>query len=101
MHVLTILHNAASMVNMSTLTNPYTEVDENLAHVRAQLLSDVSAALGCLSRAAAHLDALQAVDHEFSSGRDGRDINSHLDNAIRSGRAAYAVTHMIIEKERP
>ena len=43
-----------------------------------------------------HIDALRAVDVEFASGRDGRDVAAHLDDAIRSARAGYAVVSMII-----
>jgi hypothetical protein len=77
------------------------EVDENIEHVRAQLLADVTDALHRLERATTHLDALRAVDDEFAAGRDGRDIHAHLDGAIRRARAAYAVAHMVADKERP
>jgi hypothetical protein len=78
-----------------------TDADEHLEHVRTQLLADVAAGLHSLDCAAGHLDALLAVDREFGDGRDGLDIHTHLNDAIRCGRAAYAVVGMIIEKERP
>ena len=84
-----------------SIAHPFTEADEDLAHVRAQLQANVSSALQLLDQAATHLDTLRAVDAEFASGRDGNDVDAHLDGAIRAGRAAYAVTQMIIEKERP
>jgi len=75
--------------------------EEHLAHVRAQILTDLSAALRALDHAASHIKALRSVDIEFAHGRDGGDVAAHLDDAIRCGRASYAVVTMIIDKQRP
>jgi len=76
-----------------------TNADEHLAHVRGQLLSDLSTAINSLEQVTAHIDALRAVDIEFRHGRDGSDVAAFLDDSIRYGRAAYAVVHTIIDKE--
>ena len=77
------------------------DIDEHLAHVRTQTLTDLSNALRALNLAGGHIEALRHADIEFHDGRDGRDIAAHIDNAIRSVRASYAVIHMIVDKERP
>lgn len=76
------------------------ETDEHLAQTRAQTLTDLSNALRSLELAAGHVAALSEVDIEFVGGRDGRDVATHIDDAIRSARASYAVVGMIIGKER-
>jgi signal recognition particle GTPase len=56
-----------------------------------------------MQRAATALEQLrshQRYDIELVDGRDGRDIASFLDDSIRYGRAAYAVVHMIVDKEK-
>ena len=73
------------------------EIDENLEHVRAQLLSDVADAVRSLERAAGHAEALRVVDQKFH-GRDGRYVGTLIDDAIRSARAGYAVAHLIVER---
>jgi hypothetical protein len=40
-------------------------------------------------------------DGELTDSRDGRDFAAFLDDSVRYGRAAYAVVHMIIDKEKP
>ena len=75
------------------------EVDENLEHVRAQLLNDVAEALRLLDRAAGHADALRLVDRDFDS-RAGRDVGTFIDDARRSARASYAGMHLIADRER-
>jgi hypothetical protein len=40
-------------------------------------------------------------DVEVGDSRDGRDFASFIDESIRCARDAYAVIHMIIEKETP
>ena len=77
------------------------DVDEHLAHVRNQALTELSAAIHALDEAGAHITALRAVDLEFHQGRDGSDTATYIDTAIRAGRAAYAVVGTIIAQETP
>lgn len=81
--------------------NLFNDTEEHLAHVRAQILTDLSAALRALDQAATHIEALRSVDTESGHGRDGRDVAAHLDDAIRCARGAYAVVTMIIDKQTP
>jgi hypothetical protein len=79
-------------------------IAEELGQARAQLLTDLSAGVNAMQRAAATLEYLRSNHHydiELVDSRDGRDIASFLDDSIRYGRAAYAVVHMIIDKEKP
>jgi hypothetical protein len=73
-------------------------VPEDIAHVPAQLLDDLSTGIKSLVQAGAHVTALRAVDVEFIEGRDGRDA-TFLDDSIRDVRAAYAVIELICAKE--
>ena len=77
------------------------DADEHLAHVRSQTLTELARAIRLLEEAAAHVDALRGVDIEFIGGRDGRDVATHIDDAIRSARAGHAVIGMIVQKEAP
>ena len=64
---------------------------------RAQPLTDLSAGINAMQRAAFALEQLGSnhlYDIELVDSRDGRDIASFLDDSIRYGRAAYAVVHM-------
>jgi len=83
------------------LTSLTGEIDEHLAHTRVQALTELSAAIRSLEEAAAHVQALREVDIEFAHGRDGRDVATHIDDAIRSARAGHAVIGMIVGKETP
>jgi hypothetical protein len=83
-------------------------IDEDLTEqrdqTRAQLLTDLSAGINAIQRAAVTLEQLRGghvYDIELVDGRDGRDIASFIDDSIRCGRAAYAVIHMITDKEKP
>jgi uncharacterized protein (UPF0548 family) len=80
----------------------FDDADEQLAQVRAPLLTELSTGIKAFERAA---DALRdwdmVYDIEFAHGRDGRDVAAFIDDSIRSGRAAYAVVHAIIDKETP
>ena len=83
-------------------------IDEHLTeqrdHARAQMLTHLSAGINATQRAAVALERLRSgdvYDIEVVDSRDGRDIASFIDESIRCARAAYAVIHMIIEKEKP
>jgi hypothetical protein len=79
----------------------YLADEENLVKDRVALLAELSASDQALQRAARHLSALMDVDREFIEGCDGRHIGVHIDDALRFIRSAYAVVHMIADKERP
>jgi hypothetical protein len=80
------------------------ELADEIGQARAQLLTDLAAGIKAMQRAAATLEQLrssQLYDIELVDSRDGRDIAALVDDSIRCGRAAYAVVHMIIDKETP
>jgi hypothetical protein len=80
------------------------DLAEELGQARAQLLTDLSVGISAMQRAAVALEHLRCnhlYDIELVDSRDGHDIASFLDDSIRYGRAAYAVVHMIIDKEKP
>lgn len=79
----------------------YLADDENLANARVVLLTELTASVRTLQRAAEHVKALMGVDTEFSEGCDGRHIGVNIDDALRFSRSAYAVVHMIADKARP
>jgi hypothetical protein len=86
--------------------SPYIDKDsaEERDQARAQLLTDLSAGINATQRAAGTLEQLRSNhlrDIELVDSRDGRDVASFLDDSIRCARAAYAVVHMIIDKEKP
>ena len=86
--------------------SPYVDEDltEQRDQARAQLLADLCAGITATQRAAVTLERLRSndlYDIELVDRRDGRDIASLLDDSIRYARAAYAVVHMIIDKEKP
>jgi len=85
---------------LMTAVAEFVGVDENIEHVRAQLLADVASSLRLLESAAGHVEALRLVDHGFRDCQ-GADVAAHLAEAMRSSRAAYAVTHSIADRERP
>jgi hypothetical protein len=74
-----------------------------LGKARAQLVTDLTAGINAMQRAATMLVQLRSnlrYDIELVEGRDGRDVASLVDDSIRYGRAAYAVVHMILDKEK-
>ncbi|BBZ15350.1 hypothetical protein [Mycobacterium branderi] len=76
---------------------------ELLGQARSELLADLAAGISAMQRAAATLEHLRSNhlhDIELIEGRDGRDVASFLDDSVRFGRAAYAVVHMVIDKEK-
>ena len=80
------------------------ELADEIGQARAQLLTDLAAGIKAMQRAAATLEQLRSshlYDIELVDSRDGRDIAALVDDSIRCGRAAYAVVHMIIDKEKP
>ena len=79
----------------------YLAQDENLAIARIALLTELTAAINALQRADGHAKGLIEADEEFRDGCDGRHIRADIDDALRLTRAAYAVVHMIADKERP
>lgn len=86
--------------------SPYIDEDptEQRDQVRVQMLTHLSAGINATQRAAVTLERLRSgdvYDIEVVDSRDGRDIASLVDESIRCARAAYAVIHMIIEKEKP
>jgi hypothetical protein len=77
---------------------------ERIGATRSQLLTHLAEGIGALQRAAATLDRLRGntvYDVEFVEGRDGGDVATFLDDAIRYARAAYAVVHTVIDNEAP
>lgn len=78
--------------------------DERISQIRGQLLTELTAGVGAMQRAAVTLEQLrgtQLCDLELVDGRDGRDIAVLVEDSIRYGRAAYTVMHAIIDKETP
>lgn len=86
------------------LHDPYADHDDAVTAKRAELLIHLTYGIRVMEHAAELLDDLRsgaAEDVELVDGRDGRDCAAHLDAAIRTARAAYAVLHVVFEKERP
>lgn len=78
--------------------------DAHIAQSRHTLLAELTAAVESLHRAADTLSALrgpQLYDIDLVDGRDGRDIATFLDDGLRYVRAAYAVVHIIADKDAP
>ncbi|MCW2630806.1 hypothetical protein [Mycobacterium sp.] len=83
-------------------------IDEDLIEqrdqARAQLLTDLCAGISATQRALVTVEQLRSkhlYDIDLIDSRDSRDIASFLDDSIRYARAAYAVVHLIIDKEKP
>lgn len=75
---------------------------DRICHTRSTLLEHLTHGVAALQYGVARLEQLRgnhAYDTEFAEGRDGRDITTFLDDAIRFARAAYAVAHTVIDKE--
>lgn len=86
------------------LHDPYADHDDAVTAKRAELLTHLTYGIRVLEHAAELLDDLRsgaAEDVELVDGRDGRDCAAHLDAAVRTARAAYAVLHVVFEKEQP
>jgi hypothetical protein len=71
--------------------------DAHISRTRESLMAALADAVTAHERAAEHLDSLRGplCDLDLSDSRDGHDLVAHIDTAIRSGRAAYAVLHAI------
>ena len=85
------------------LHDPYADHDDAVTAKRAELLTHLTYGIR-VEHAAELLDDLRsgaAEDVELVDGHDGRDCAAHLDAAVRTARAAYAVLHIVFEKERP
>lgn len=75
---------------------------ERICLTRRRLLEHLASGIQALQYGVASLEQLRGnhvCDVEFAQGRDGRDIATFCDDAIRYARAAYAVVHTIINKE--
>lgn len=81
----------------------FDEHAEQIGRTRDQLLTEISTGIAAFQRAHEQLTLLRGAvdDPDFVDGRDGRDVARFLDDNIRSGRAAYAVVHTVIDKEIP
>ncbi|MCW1959847.1 MAG: hypothetical protein KIH64_015140 [Mycobacterium sp.] len=89
---------------LDQLHDPYADHDDELTAKRSELLTHLTYGIRVMEHAAELLDDLRsgaAEDVELVEGRDGRDCAAHLDAAVRTARAAYAVLHVVFEKERP
>lgn len=84
--------------------DPYAEHEDAVSEKRAELLTHLTYGIRVIEHALELLDDLRsgaAEDVELADGRDGRDIAAHLDASVRTARAAYAVLHVVFEKETP
>jgi hypothetical protein len=71
--------------------------DAHISRTRDSLMAALADAVTAHELAAEHLDSLRGplCGLDLSDSRDGHDLAAHIDTAIRSGRAAYAVLHAI------
>jgi hypothetical protein len=93
----------------ATLDNRLEQFDEldhldQVSEIRGQLLGHMTSGIQAMQRAVTALNQLRSnriYDVEFIDGRDGGDVATFLDDSIRYARAAYAVVHTVIDKEKP
>jgi hypothetical protein len=71
--------------------------DDRIRRTRATMMAALTDAVAAHEQAADHLGSLRGAlcDPDLTYSRDGHDLAAHIDTAIRSGRAAYAVLHAI------
>jgi hypothetical protein len=88
-------------------TDPWASTDhdptawnDSIEDHRATLLGALTDALRALARASAALTALSGPpvhDVEFTDAADACDVKAFLDGGTRYIRAAYAITHCIVD----
>lgn len=71
--------------------------DDRIRRTRAAMMAALTDGVLAHEQAADHLGRLRGAlcDLDLTDSRDGHDLAAHIDTAVRSGRAAYAVLHAI------